>query len=74
MVRHRCTRCKKDVGQYGTRHKWKGGVYCDRCLMVITGVRVGGGGLGGFFSGLLFRLIDLIHHIPDHWRKRKNGL
>jgi len=36
MAHHRCTRCKEESYP---RHKYCGGVYCDRCIQWIRGYR-----------------------------------
>ena len=35
MVRHRCTRCKEDVGENGIRHKYAGGLFCEPCMRAV---------------------------------------
>ena len=63
MVRHRCTRCKEDVGEYGIRHKYAGGLFCEPCLRELRqGRRIvsTGGFFGGFFSRLWSRLTGLL--------------
>lgn len=44
MARHRCTRCKRDVGSYGRRHKYYSGVFCEECINWIRGGMIGGFG------------------------------
>jgi len=36
MVRHRCSRCKEDVGEDGIRHKYGGGLFCEPCLRSLV--------------------------------------
>ena len=49
MTRHRCTRCKEDVGEFGIRHKHAQGLFCEPCLREL---RYKGGTVtrGGFFG------------------------
>lgn len=64
MVQHRCTRCKEDVGEFGTRHKYAQGLFCEPCLKALRVrggiVRKGGGFLGGFWSRLWDIVADLV--------------
>jgi len=54
MVQHRCTRCKEDVGEYGTRHKFAQGLFCEKCLRALRGgfrlIPSGWIGFGDMFS------------------------
>lgn len=54
MVQHRCTRCKEDVGEFGIRHKYAQGLFCEKCLRALRGgFRIIPHGLfdfGGMFS------------------------
>ncbi len=54
MAQHRCTRCKEDVGEYGTRHKFAQGLFCEKCLRALRGgfriIPSGWLGFGDIFS------------------------
>jgi len=55
MVQHRCTRCKEDVGEYGIRHKYAQGLFCEKCLRALRGgLRIIPSGLFGFGDMLSF--------------------
>lgn len=57
MVQHRCTRCKEDVGEHGTRHKYAQGLFCEKCLRELRGgIRVNLGGWFGF-AGRIWRSV-----------------
>ena len=58
MVQHRCTRCKEDVGEYGIRHKYAQGLFCEKCLRELHG-----GFVGGFSFG------DIFGFVGDVWRR-----
>lgn len=57
MVRHRCTGCKEDVGQYGVRHKYAGGVFCEQCMRSFGIHR---GRIRGFWGRLWDKIVDII--------------
>ena len=60
MVRHRCTRCKEDVGQYGIRHKYAGGLFCEDCLREL-----GRSPRRGFLSGVFGFFRDIWDFVTD---------
>ncbi len=63
MVQHRCTRCKGDVGEYGTRHKYAGGLFCEPCIRALhQGSRIAGGGFFGILS-FVYDALKLIHRV-----------
>lgn len=49
MTQHRCSRCKDDVGEFGIRHKYASGLFCEPCLRELG---VHGYGARSFWSGL----------------------
>lgn len=51
MANRRCTGCKQDVGRYGIRHKYAGGVFCEQCMRSF-------GILHGWVRGFFGRLWD----------------
>ncbi len=64
MAQHRCTRCKQDVGQYGIRHKYVGGLFCESCLRELRqGSRViRNEGFFGFVSSI-WDTLKRIHQV-----------
>ena len=40
MAHKRCTGCKEEVGRFGIRHKYAGGVFCEQCMRAM-GIRRG---------------------------------
>lgn len=61
MVHHRCTRCKEDVGEYGTRHKYAQGLFCEKCLRALRGgFTTNIGGWFGFAGRIWHRLVEFV--------------
>jgi len=61
MTHHRCTRCKEDVGEYGIRHKYAQGLFCEKCLHELRpGVHVSFGGWFGFASKIWRGIVEFV--------------
>ena len=60
MVHKRCTGCKEEVGRFGIRHKYAGGVFCEQCMRTM-GLRHGR--IRGFWGRLWDRIVDYTHSI-----------
>ena len=74
MVRHRCTRCKEDVGEHGIRHKYASGLFCEKCLRELRGGVVAGfsfGDIWGFVSRTWRRIVDFITKPYTHTSRIK---
>ncbi len=66
MSQHRCSRCKEDQGEYGTRHKYHSGLLCDHCKMMVSS---GHGQHRGIFGGLWNKLVHWIHRLASTFRR-----
>lgn len=69
----RCTGCKQDVGEYGIRHKYAGGVFCEDCMRSLGIHR---GGIQGFWGRAWNWIADLATSIfrpetPSRIEKRR---
>ncbi len=53
MTHHRCSRCKEDVGEFGIRHKYASGLFCEPCLRELRVLGYSKGGFWGFFKDLV---------------------
>ena len=62
MATHKCTRCKEDVGEFGIRHKYAQGLFCEKCLRELRG-GVSGGILGGLWYGMRRMITELVDWI-----------
>ena len=60
MAHKRCTGCKEEVGRFGIRHKYAGGVFCEQCMRAMG---IGRGRVRGFFGRLWGRIVDFTSSI-----------
>lgn len=60
MAHKRCTGCKEEVGRFGIRHKYAGGVFCEQCMRSM-GIRRGR--TRGFFGTLWDKIVDFTSSI-----------
>lgn len=69
MANRRCTGCKEDVGRYGIRHKYAGGVFCEPCMRLFGMLH---GLIRGFFGRLWDRIVDFIPFFRPETPSRKD--
>ena len=70
MQHRRCTRCKQEVGQYGVRHKWMGGVYCEQCIKIARGFGSGRRNWFGRAFNWVSRIVKRVLHVKTPAQKK----
>ena len=65
MAHKRCTGCKEEVGEFGIRHKYHGGLFCERCMRSFCGVVRAKTTGRHILSNIWTTLKSLWHHVFD---------